>query len=180
MTLEEFDIYSKEPCTLGVDPGATYTAWTVIHSATGTVLLSSTLKNKEKLEPVSWGMTAVQKAADEVKDFNITKVAIENVVAPNAYHQGRKNLMNPKHTIFTGIVVGIFANHFREYSPVMIRPGKNGSQPLDMYPEELKNRRPKELAGENKSGTRDHERSSYDVSLRAEQHYQEGYIFDHK
>lgn len=180
MTPEEFEQYSKEPCTLGVDPGATYTAWTVIHEGTKEVLLSSTVKNKEKIMPVIWGITALNQAKAEIADFNITRVAIESVVAPNAYHQGKMNLMNPKHTIFTGVVVGIFASNFIELNPVMVRPGKNGSQPLDTYPDELKGRRPKTLAGENKSGTRDHERSSYDVGMRAEQHYNEGYIFDSK
>lgn len=180
MNEEQFLKLSLEPCVLGVDPGATNTAWVVIHEETGTVLHSSTIKRAEGMKPFAWAMRCVRTTAEAVNGFNITKMGVEGVEEPNVYHNGKKNMLRPLFLINTGIVAGAYAVAWEHLNPVVVRPSKNGSGPKESYPEELVGSRPKTLDGTPLPGIRNHERSSYDVAKKALIRYSEEYVYDHR
>lgn len=152
--------------TIGIDPGAKYTGVSVRDG--GECLLSSTYVRPDDTMPISWAVEVAKMIQEDVINvFPDASIGIEGVTVPNAYNQGKLALNSPKHIIHTALVVGALAA--LHPNAVVIRPGKNGSQPLESYPEALRGRRPKELAGSNNgAGTRNHERSAYDVAGEVE------------
>lgn len=152
--------------TIGVDPGATYTGVSVRDGMI--CLLSSTYVRPSDTPPIAWAVEVAQRIEDEVIAlFPDAKIGIEGVTVPNAYNQGKLALNSPKYIIWTGIIVGALAA--RHPDAVIVRPGKNGSQAPDSYPEVLQGRRPKDLAGSNNgAGTRNHERSAWDIAGEVE------------
>lgn len=167
---------------MGIDPGARFVAVTVLdlNEATQdeTIIYSGTFKRPDDMLPVMWA-TVVTKYVLEVKErFPNIQVGIENVAPPQSHFQGKKNLMNPKYLIHLAIVVGALANAMPD--AVMVRPGKNGSKDNDSYPPEIVGRRPKTLDGPTgkAAGTRNHERSSYDVAKQTPRLHRENYLLD--
>lgn len=167
---------------MGIDPGARFVAVTVldIDETTNTekIVYSGTFKRPEEMLPVTWA-TVVTRYVVEVKErYPNIKVGIENVAPPQSHFQGKKNLMNPKYLIHLAIVVGALANAIP--NAVMVRPGKNGSRDNDSYPPEIVGRRPKDLDGPKgkAAGTRNHERSSYDVAIQTPRLHRENYLLD--
>lgn len=152
--------------TIGVDPGATYTGVSVRNGTE--CLLSSTYVKPADTPPIAWAVEVVNRIHEEViSQFPDAKIGIEGVTVPNAYNQGKLALNSPKYIIWTGIIVGALASKYPD--AVIVRPGKNGSQAPDSYPEVLQGRRPKDLAGSNNgAGTRNHERSAWDVAGEVE------------
>lgn len=162
---------------IGIDPGAVYTGVSVRNLAEGTILLSSTYvrpKDKEK-EIVSWAVELALKIRSEVVEaFPEAKIGIEGISDPKGYSNGKKSPINPKYIIKAGIVLGALAMAFPE--AVIVPPGHNGSSRTG-YPDVLNGRRPKDLPGNAKgAGTRNHEKSAYDVAgdvpFRLSHHYQ--------
>lgn len=157
---------------IGIDPGPTYTGFCVIKN--GKLVYSTTFKREDKEIPIFWWANHV---ADQIENivaqFPGAKIGVEGVVTPQAYFAGKKNLMNPKHLIFTGVIAGTIAGRF--HKAVIVRPGKNGSGAN--YPPELTGTRPKDLPGKA-VGTRNHERSAYDVANQIELHLKEEYQYD--
>ena len=148
--------------TIGLDPGAKYTGVSVRNGME--CLLSSTYVRPDDTPPIAWAVQVSRLIEEEVISlFPDAKIGIEGVTVPNAYNQGKLALNSPKYIIWTGIIVGALAALHPD--AVIVRPGKNGSQPIDTYPAVLQGRRPKELAGSNNgAGTRNHERSAWDVA----------------
>ena len=151
--------------TIGIDPGGKYTGLSV--ASDGECLLSSTLVKPDDVPPITWAVE-VAKLVKEVTDlYPEAKIGIEGVTVPNAYNQGKLSLNSPKYIIRTAMVVGALAVQYPD--AVIVRPGKNGSQPIDTYPQVLQGRRPKDLPGSNNgAGTRNHERSAWDVANEVE------------
>lgn len=157
---------------IGIDPGPTYTGVSVIVDEV--VVLSTTYKRPEDATPVWWATQVANKITTEILSrWPKAIVGIEGVVTPQSHYQGKKNLMNPKYLIFTGLMVGAISNAIPH--AVIVRPGNNGSR--DNYPEELTGSRPKTLEGKA-VGTRQHERSAYDVAVQAPRLLKENYKLD--
>lgn len=148
--------------TIGIDPGGKHTAVSVRDG--DVCLLSSTYVRPDEMQPITWAVTVAHTIQEEViKKFPQAKLGIEGITVPNAYNQGKLALNSPKHIIYTALVAGAIAS--LNPNAVIVRPGKNGSQPLTSYPEELQGRRPKTLQGDNHGAkTRNHERSAWDVA----------------
>lgn len=149
---------------LGIDPGARYTG-VVLRDGDWVGYSSTLVRDKDEEDPAKWALQVV----DALKQiwFNDcppdTKVAIEGVVAPRGFHNGKAAPLNPKGIVFTGVVFGAVLGLFPE--AVIVRPGRNGSQHITNYPPALVGMRPAELPGStNGAGTRDHEQSAFDVA----------------
>jgi hypothetical protein len=160
---------------IGIDPGATNVGVSVRDG--DKVLVSSTFVRPDGMPPVKWAVLVAKRVHDEiVSKYPDALIGIEGVTVPNAYNMGKKNLMSPKYIIWTGIVVGALASQYP--TAVIIRPGKNGSQELSSYPESLKGRRPKDLEGVTEAGTRNHEKSAYDIAGEVLSYLNNGYNLD--
>jgi hypothetical protein len=148
---------------IGIDPGARYTGVSVRNIAEDTILWSSTYVRPEDTEMVEWARTvAVMIQKDVIDQFPGAYVGIENITAPRGYSNGKLSPINPKYLIFAGIVLGAIAMHIPD--AFAVPPGKNGSSRAE-YPAVLNGRRPKDLPGSAKgAGTRNHEKSAYDVA----------------
>lgn len=165
---------------IGIDPGAKYTAVSVINPDAPLeerVIQSSVYVRPDEMPEVTWAVHVTNKIMNDViTNYPLAKIGIEGVTTPQSHYNGRLALMNPKNTIKLAIVVGAIAMALPKAA--IIRPGKNGSQ--ETYPKVLNGQRPKTLPGINeKAGTRNHERSAYDVAMLTEKKLKEGYILDH-
>lgn len=160
---------------IGIDPGATNVGVSVRDG--NDVLVSSTYVRPEDMPPVTWAVHVAKRVHDDVvSKYPDALIGIEGVTVPNAYNMGKKNLMSPKYIIWTGLVVGALASQYPQ--AVIIRPGKNGSQELSSYPDSLKGRRPKDLEGVTEAGTRNHEKSAYDIAGEVPSYLNNGYNLD--
>lgn len=152
---------------LGIDPGARYTAVS-LRDEEGTIYLSSTYYRDDDTDEIEWMHECVQHIENILKEYNADIIAVEKTVDPKGYGtQGKRDPLNPKDIVRTAIVVGGIAQRWKEAIP--IRPRRNGSAPLENYPESIKGRRPSNLPGDvnPKVTTRNHERSAYDVAGHA-------------
>lgn len=160
---------------IGIDPGPTYTAVSVIEDEV--LILSTTYKRPAgDVPPVFWATEVAHMIQKEIIErWPDADIGIEGVVTPQSHFQGKKNLINPKTVIHTALVVGALAA--LNPTAVIVRPGKNGSQAT--YPEELTGTRPKTLEGKA-VGTRNHERSAFDVANQVPLLKKENYILDNQ
>lgn len=155
----------------GVDPGARYTGISIIDNSDN-VLLSSTLVRPLEVDINTWARFVVDEVDKIISAFPYVVLGVEGTSDPKGFKGGRRAAINPKDIIKTGIIVGGLILTYRD--AVIIKPGGNGSAPVEFYPEVLINRRPAELPGSNNgAGTRNHERSAYDVARKAMEHYVE-------
>lgn len=160
---------------IGIDPGGRNVG--IIVRDGNQVLHSTTYYRPDDSAPVEWAVNVQKRAHEEIiSKYPNAKIGIENVTKPNSHHQGQQKMLNPKFAIDLALVVGSFANAYPD--AVIVRPGKNGSQPVDTYPVELQGRRPKTLPGVNEAKTRNHERSAWDVSVTAETLHRENKKLD--
>lgn len=159
---------------LAIDPGSRYTGISFIDGY-GKVLHSTTLvRPKENPEGMTeseavfhWLNILVDKIKIMQTTFNPSMMAIESVVEPKGHKGGVKAALNPKDIMYTGVIAGGLSVAFTGQS-VFIKPGGNGSYPDSYYPSELIGRRDKVLPGNsNNAGTRNHEKSAYDVARQA-------------
>lgn len=158
---------------IGIDPGAKYTAVSVRDG--DEVLHSSTYVRPDDMEPITWAITAVEHIKrDIIPLYPNAPIGIEGVTPPGAHLNGKLNLMNPKHLIRLSFVVGALAHAFPH--AVIVKAKKNGKG--EWYPESLSGRRPKTLAGLGGAGTRNHERSAFDVAGKIERLLEDGYKLD--
>lgn len=148
---------------IGIDPGARYTGVVVRNIAENTILLASTYVKPNDIEIVWWAVNLANRIEREVlSQYPDAKIGIEGISDPRGYSNGKKSPINPKHIIKAGIVLGALAGKFS--NAVIVPPGKNGSSRTP-YPDVLNGRRPKDLPGDSKgAGTRNHEKSAYDVA----------------
>lgn len=155
----------------GVDPGARYTGISVIDNNQN-VLLSTTLVRPLDVDINTWARLVVDEVDKIISPFPYVVLGVEGTSDPKGFKGGRRAAINPKDIIKTGIIVGGLILTYRD--AVIIKPGGNGSAPIEFYPDVLLNRRPAELPGSNNgAGTRNHERSAYDVARKALEHYVE-------
>ena len=155
----------------GVDPGARYTGISVIDNNLK-VLLSTTLVRPLDIDINTWVRIVVDEVDKIISAFSYVVLGVEGTSDPKGFKAGKRAALNPKDIIKTGIIVGGLLIHYRD--AVVIKPGGNGSAPIEFYPEVLTGRRPAELPGSNNgAGTRNHERSAYDVARKAMEHYVE-------
>lgn len=153
----------------GVDPGARYTGISVIDN-NGNILLSTTLVRPLEIDINTWARSVVDEVDTIISAFPYVVLGVEGTSDPKGFKGGKRAAINPKDIIKTGIIVGGLILTYRD--AVIIKPGGNGSAPLEFYPDVLLNRRPAELPGSNNgAGTRNHERSAYDVARKAMEHY---------
>lgn len=150
---------------LGIDPGAKYTGVSLRDLAEETILLSSTYVKPDSLDIYEWARFLPSLIQQEVlQHYQVDVIGVEGISAPKGYQNGRRSPLNPKHIIFTAILVGGFLLEFKD--AVVVPPGKNGS--TGVYPDELNGRRPKTLLGSSVGATtRNHEKSAYDVAGEA-------------
>lgn len=148
---------------IGIDPGARYTGVVVRDLSENTILLSSTYVKPQETYIVTWAIEVSETIKREVVDaYPDALIGIEGISDPKGYSNGKKSPINPKHIIRAGIVLGALAMKFSD--AVIVPPGKNGSSRTG-YPDVLNGRRPKDLPGVSKgAGTRNHEKSAYDVA----------------
>jgi hypothetical protein len=155
----------------GVDPGARYTGVSVIDN-NDNVLLSTTLVRPLDVDINTWARFVVDEVNKIISAFPYVVLGVEGTSDPKGFKGGKRAAINPKDIIKTGILVGGFILTYRD--AVIIKPGGNGSAPIEFYPDVLINRRPADLPGSNNgAGTRNHERSAYDVARKALEHYVE-------
>lgn len=153
----------------GVDPGARYTGISVIDNNLK-VLLSTTLVRPLDVDINTWARFVVDEVDRIISPFPYVVLGVEGTSDPKGFKGGRRAAINPKDIIKTGIIVGGLILTYRD--AVIIKPGGNGSAPIEFYPDVLVSRRPAELPGSNNgAGTRNHERSAYDVARKALEHY---------
>lgn len=161
--------WSDEPAgkpAIGVDPGARYTG--VVVRDGDVVLYSSTIVCPKDIDDSLEFGRLVAKTLRKLVDehFPGLPMGVEGVSAPKGYNRGAKSPINPKYIMFAAAVAGCVANEFEE--AYIIAPGGNGTQHISQYPEALIGRRPKDLPGAVKGvGTRDHEKSAFDVAGKA-------------
>jgi hypothetical protein len=160
--------------TIGIDPGARYTGVSVRDG--NKVLLSSTFVKPEETPIVSWAVELVEIIKKEViAHYRDAPIGIEGISAPKGFAGGKKAPINPKYIINAGIVLGSLAQAFP--NAVIVKAGRNGKQ--DWYPGELEGRRPKDLPGNSDgAGTRNHERSAFDVAGEVPSYINNGYMLD--
>ena len=155
----------------GVDPGARYTGISVIDN-NDNVLLSTTLVRPLEVDINTWARFVVDEVDKIISAFPYAVLGVEGTSDPKGFKGGKRAAINPKDIIKTGIIVGGLILTYRD--AVIIKPGGNGSAPIEFYPDVLISRRPAELPGSNNgAGTRNHERSAYDVARKALEHYVE-------
>ena len=160
--------------TIGIDPGAKYTGVSVRQN--NTVLVSSTYVKPEEKPQVAWAVELGDKIEQDITSkFPNAPIGIEGISDPKGFQGGKRAPINPKHIIKAAIVLGALAKKFP--NAVIVKSGKNGNQ--DWYPEELIGRRPKDLQGSAEgAGTRNHERSAFDVAGEVEGYLNNNYVLD--
>lgn len=158
----------------GIDPGGRFTALSVLvendeDEAGAEVIYSGTFRRPDNSLPIDFVVDVSQEVdnviADIMNDYHTSTllVGLEGVNAPKGFVGGKRASLNPAGIIMTGIIAGGLRVTFPE--AVIVSPAGNGSQPLETYPERLRGRRPKDLPG-GTAGTRNHERSAYDVAMK--------------
>lgn len=155
----------KRRVSMGVDPGARYTAIS-IRDDRGEVYLSSTYYRDDSEDGIEWAKKCVDHVAALTEIFEVDVLAVEGVVEPTGFSGGRNASLNPRDIIRTALVVGAIVQAYRD-NIIIVRPRKNGSIVDEgHYPSVLEGRRPKDLPGfkDSRVSTRKHEKSAYDVA----------------
>lgn len=171
---------------IGIDPGPRYTGVSVRNIISDEILHSATFVREGEEPLFAWGLELYSLIKEEVLDVygeTAAGIGVEGVSAPKGFKGGKAAPLNPKHIIHTGIIAGILVAKLEaDGYPriVIIPPGKNGNR-ASGYPDILNGRRPKDLPGRSKgAGTRNHERSAYDVAGEVRMKVKEGYSYDKK
>jgi hypothetical protein len=156
---------------VGIDPGARYTGFCVRDNK-GNVFISSTFRRHDDMnDPVEWAKFVVVRVAESLKGIEYDIMGVEGVTDPKGFKYGKKDALNPKDIIRTGIIVGALAISYPD--AFIVRPRSNGDKPLEEYPSCLTGSRPASLGGYKDPGVnvRKHERSAYDVAEHALFHH---------
>lgn len=106
-------------------------------------------------ELASW----IEKLIDTGMDHGVTYtgIAVEGLVAPNAYHKGGKQFVAPTVAMAPSYVLGMVMTLWP--SAVVVRPGGNGAKPLHAYPDAIVGHRERTGGGRLR-----HARAAYDVA----------------
>lgn len=153
---------------LGIDPG-TSTAFVVIEG--DKVLHAQTIKRLDKAPLLvgKWAKECATLAKKLAKHYQVDIVGIEAFVPPSPYYGNKIQFLNPADTVCPSVVYGaVLGALFSDYPVYIVAPKHNGSLRAEFYPKCLKGRRPKDLPGSSQ-GTRQHEKSAFDVARKAKQ-----------
>lgn len=154
--------------SLGIDPGARYTALVVRDG--DAVLHATTITRDKDQEPIPYAREVVARLTPIVNEYksrypNLV-IGIEGVTDPKGFNRGKRAAINPAGIVRTGVTAGALAIALPE--AVIVPPGGSGSLHTSHYPPELQGRRPATLEGNsNGAGTRRHEQSAYDIAGKA-------------
>lgn len=149
---------------LGVDPGAKNVGIVLIENGNrgDNVLYSGTVVNTSVLDK-DFADKTCEKIEEIINQYKPNAIGIESVAVPRTYIKGKKQLISPASVISLAFNAGAIYNQCKGLNVYMIPPKGNGSG--SDYPECLTGHRPKNLPGES-HGTRQHERSAYDVAFK--------------
>lgn len=160
---------------VGIDPGPRSTG---IAARIGTRLIGWTVIDRATIEPDADRpgyptLRAIIEAVDRITDSigdQTWRVAVEDVVPPNAYHDGRLSIIDVTGLLRTAEIIGFVEAAYPDV--LRVRPGNNGSNALASYPDGLvtaterryaiTKRRLLEPAPQN--STLRHARSAWDVA----------------
>lgn len=131
------------PACVGVDPGGTFTG---VVLRRGSELLWHVVLVREHDEDHGQGvgvgpgyladvLAAARTARHQIAPAEDVGIAVELVVPPTAYINGKKKFTNPKDAIATGLVLGAVLAHHPD--AVRVRPDHHGEGLLGGYPAEL-------------------------------------------
>jgi hypothetical protein len=156
----------KEPMTavLGVDPGGRATG---IVCCFGPDLAHHEVCTRTEGDPIdAWiaDMVAdVRRAALGMSGLDC--IAVEGVVRPGVWHNGRRQMIDPVSLFDTAAVMGAVIGfaHVYGYQVTVVRPRGNGAAPREAYPAVLWGVR----EGPAGTGKLRHCRSAYDVAQAA-------------
>lgn len=143
---------------IGVDPGGRMTGAVIRH---GDELLDFAVLERADGEPVDVFARRVVAHTDQwVTEIvgGVPVVAVEDVVAPSGFRDGRRQFARPDSLITTSIVLGALIGGCL-IPPILVRPNRNGDGPLQAYPKALVGTR--EKAG---TGRLTHARSAWDIA----------------
>lgn len=143
---------------IGVDPGGRMTGAVIRHADE---LLDFALLERGTNEPVDVYARRVVAHVDGWFTEIIGAVpvlAVEDVVAPSGFRDGRRQFARPDSLITTSIVLGALIGGCL-VPPLLVRPNRNGDAPLQTYPAALVGAR--EKAG---TGRLTHARSAWDIA----------------
>ena len=147
---------------IGVDPGGRTTGVVVRE---GDELLDFGLLERGEDERVDVYARRVVDRIDELmgstqfyRQRRPPIVAVEDVVAPSGFRDGRRQFARPDSLITTSIVLGALIGGCA-IPPLLVRPNRNGDAPLQTYPAALVGAR--EKAG---TGRLTHARSAWDIA----------------
>lgn len=167
---------------LGVDPGAKDTGICVIRGRE--VLACHTVHTEGELFPADrlylrQVVLTLSRYFDRCDPNEPTLVAVESITKPN-WHMGRGGAAaNPTALLATAEVLGAVLAHPWPVPIVAVPPGKNGSQPLGAYPQELVSaaeRRAKNWQLKVGGGKLRHQRSAFDVALAGRRSAENAYL----
>lgn len=132
------------------------------------------------MAPVTWAVKVVKMIQEDIISlYPDVPIGIEGISSPKGYQNGKLAPINPKDIIKAGMVLGALALFFEPVGAVIVPPKKNGS--TGEYPACLNGRRPKDLAGSSiGAGTRNHEKSAYDVAGKVAFLINDGFILDER
>ena len=142
---------------VGIDPGAKETGIVLVQSRT--VLAGCTVKRRKgtTIPTADYLHEVLEAVAEYVERGDNPIVGVESLVAPNP-HMGYTAVMP---LLGAAVVLGAVISAYPD--AVLVRPGKNGSRPMDSYPKEL---RPTRGQGKGTDKLR-HTRSAFDVACAA-------------
>ena len=157
-------IMTEKYRALGIDPGAKNVGVVVIENSNrgDNVLYSETIVNTSVLDK-DFADKTCEKIKEIINQYKPDAVGIESVAVPRTHIRGKKQLISPASVISLAFNAGAIYNQCKGLNVYMIPPKGNGSG--SDYPECLTGRRPKNLSGES-HGTRQHEKSAYDVAFK--------------
>lgn len=168
---------TEDLVSIGMDPGAKYTGISVRDLLRDELLLSSTYVKPADEPMFAWGKRLGEIIQNDIVAlFPNHQIGIEGIAAPRGFSNGKKSPINPKYVIFAAIVAGMLAQRFPD--AVIVPPGHNGTSRAG-YPDALNGRRPKDLPGiATGAGTRNHEKSAYDIAGEVPMLLANGYELD--
>ena len=146
---------------LGVDPGQTSCGLVVRDGAT--LITHATVIRNKSWDRGEWVDHCLTEALDLLPESGGPHLtAIEDVNTPNAYHEGRKQIISPVSAIETALLAGAFLawRWYDDGPTVLVPPNRNGQGPLTGYPEPLRPTRGKGAGADNLR----HCRSAWDVA----------------
>ena len=157
----------------GIDPGARNTGFVILQGEV--VLYAETIHRPDEMEQYDYAdyvCDEIGRIISEVDFFDGYEVrfGIEGISDPKGFHNGKRAAINPRDIIRASAVFGAIRRDLKlkGLPYVIIEPKGNGSNHISQYPPSLTGTRPADLPGSgNKSGTRNHERSAFDVAIKA-------------